>query len=127
MASFQSCKKEDDKKKSITPLELLTASPWIQVDNKENGVSDWDSWEDCDKDDLTIFKNDMTYEFHDGGIKCDPNDPDLYDSGDYFLINNGTQLVMHGINIDIVTLTETDLEFIIDLNNDVTTVTFKHP
>ncbi len=48
--------------------------------------------EECDKDDITIFMEDGTVQGEEGAIKCDPNDPDVYNAGTWAMSSDEKKL-----------------------------------
>jgi hypothetical protein len=128
MGTINSCKKDDDNGGAdVAQLEAnLTAGDWIQVDHKQDGVSDWDTdWEDCEKDDIATFFTDGSYQIDEGPTKCDPNDPQVSESGTWQLTQDGKQLVMEGFAFEIIKLTSTDMVISLELFDITSTAYFK--
>jgi len=105
-----SCKKEAAKSKT----DLLTQKTWmIQKLETKEGNNPWEddfpTWDACSKDDRYIFRANNTYEFNEGLTKCDPSDPQIFDSGNWALTNNETKLLIGSDEFTIVSLTETNL------------------
>ena len=107
---LNSCKKEDTKSKT----DLITQKTWMiqKVESKE-GTNPWEddfpNWDACSKDDRYIFRVNNTYEFNEGLTKCDPTDPQIFDSGSWAFTNNETKLLIGSDEFTIVALTETNL------------------
>jgi hypothetical protein len=104
------CKKEDAKSKT----DLLTQKTWmIQKLETKEGNNPWEddfpTWDACSKDDRYIFRANNTYEFNEGLTKCDPSDPQIFDSGSWSFTNNETKLLIGSDEFTIVSLTETNL------------------
>jgi hypothetical protein len=127
-ASLFSCKK-DPVAKSKT--DLLTQAAWKQT-NSESGTggvytSDWSTYEPCEKDNLTTFKKDKTYQTTEGATKCDPTDPDVLDSGNWEFSAGETQLIVNSLAGTIVTLDENNFVFTVDFGGgDMYRASFSH-
>ncbi len=122
MVSFQSCQKDDSN--SGGTLE----GSWIQVGSTFDGVNTWndpDEWDDCEKDDITTFNTNGTYSIDEGATKCDPDDPQISDSGSWSLSSDKKTLTMDGFSLEVITLTSTDLKVSLDLFGSEGTSTFK--
>ncbi len=107
---LNSCKKEDAKSKT----DLLTQKAWmIQKAESKEGNNPWEddfpNWDACSKDDRYIFRVNNTYEFNEGLTKCDPADPQVFDTGSWAFTNNETKLLIGSDEFTIVALTETNL------------------
>ncbi|SDK00688.1 hypothetical protein SAMN05421823_101637 [Catalinimonas alkaloidigena] len=83
IALFASCEKKDDPA-AANRTELISEKQWIltavTVDPALplNGtlVTNWYAqMDECDKDDIAIFRKNGVYEFNEGASKCDPNAP----------------------------------------------------
>ena len=120
MVSFQSCKKDDsDSGASIV-------GSWIQVGATEDSKNTWDTdWDDCEKDDITTFSSDGTYKIDEGATKCDPDDPQINETGSWSLSSDKKILTSNGIGFNVVTLTSTDLKISVDLFGSISTASFK--
>jgi len=112
-ASLYSCKK--DSVSPPTKTELLTKADWkatnIEIDTSGAFFTVWALLDPCGKDDITTYKTDHTYKVIEGASKCDPTDPDIYDSGTWqfsadekLLIHNSSE------NYTIEELTDTSLK-----------------
>ena len=107
---LNSCKKEDTKSKT----DLITQKTWmIQKVESKDGNNPWEddypNWDACSKDDRYIFRANNTYEFNEGLTKCDPADPQIFDSGSWTFTDNETKLIIGSDVFTIVSLTETNL------------------
>lgn len=80
LVSIAACKKDKEENRT----DLLTDENWrttaLTVDPAINiggvVVSDlYAQLDDCEKDDLTIFKTDGKVNYDEGATKCDPSDP----------------------------------------------------
>ena len=74
---FGSCKKENNESN-----DAIIGS-WIQVGADEDGKDVWDDWSDCEKDDVITFKADGTYELNDDATKCNWNNSQIYETGNW--------------------------------------------
>ena len=105
--SFSSCsKKSSDPAPTLTPLQILQSHPWKLSSTKMMGV---ESIEECEKDDVTTFKTDLTYSEDAGSVKCDPSDSQT-ETGAYALSSDGKTLTLDGDELTVVTLTDSKLE-----------------
>jgi hypothetical protein len=66
----------------------------------------------CQKDDITVFKANMTYEENEGATKCDNDDPQVFDEGTWSFKDNETKIVKDGIEITITQLDNTTLQVV---------------
>ncbi len=110
ITSLFSCKKGDPYDNTIA---LLTKAGWKQTDNEYNigstPTSDWSTYPDCQKDNITTFKIDQTYTETDGDTKCDPTDPDIIEDGHWEYFWDGKTLNQDGLRVIITTLDEYNL------------------
>jgi hypothetical protein len=89
---LSSCEKQVEQK---APDQQLTEKPWVfsKWEEKTNNSPWIDILPDasaCEKDAVTIFRADNTYEINEGDVQCDPNDPFITDAGTWAFINNGS-------------------------------------
>ncbi|MCU0443417.1 MAG: lipocalin family protein [Microscillaceae bacterium] len=74
------------------------------------GITDYFSDnEPCNKDDIYEFKSNNTYESTEGATRCDPNDPNLWDSGAYSLSSDRKTLTWDGDNYNVLELSSSTL------------------
>jgi hypothetical protein len=133
--AFQGCKDDEG---STTPAaktktELLSASPWIMSAGtvspgmpygEGNLITDLFSMsEPCEKDDETIFKADGTGSQNEGATKCDPDDPQEYDTFTWSFNSEETEIMLDGDTASIVTLSETNMVVTTILIEDGTSYT----
>ena len=112
---LSSCK---DDKDDPTPEEMIVGS-WnlIKEVYTEDGVTETYEGEGlgdaCDRDDLWVFAENNTLTLDEGPTKCDPNAPQVYGSGQWTLLNNGSQLQITDSGevelLNITTLTNSKL------------------
>ncbi|MES2647554.1 MAG: hypothetical protein V4717_11800 [Bacteroidota bacterium] len=113
--SMFSCKKETVFK---SRTELLTQKRWIQTYG-EIGIrgvytSDWADYKPCKKDDNTTLKVDKTYQMSEGPTKCNPNDPDVYDTGTWEFSANESKITIGRNLYNIKTLDENKMVLVYD-------------
>lgn len=124
--SLASCKKDADKSKT----ELLTQSSWKQTNSETliggSWVSDWSTVDACDKDDLTTFKTDKTYQLTEGASKCDPTDPDLIDTGTWSFNSDETAIIVDGLSAPINALDNNTLVVTSDFGGTSYRSTYGH-
>ena len=101
-----SCTKEND---SLSKKEILIGNAWLLVDYKENGVSEWDNFDDCLKDDLWEFLSNGNGEILPGTNLCQPNDSNEPFTWEFF--NNDTKISIDGELHTIDELTSSSLIF----------------
>lgn len=97
---FTQCKKED----VLTPSELLAKGPWKVVsivvspgidDGTGKIITDiFSKFENCEKDDLFIYKADGSYSFEEGATKCDPADAQIWETGKWSISADGKLLTI---------------------------------
>lgn len=109
LLTLAGCKKDNENK---SKTELLTQSPWIISSTEEKNAtgswivnSSWTSAPACEKDDITIFRTDNTYETNEGATKCSPSDPQVYETGKWSFEENETKLK---VDTDVVSIEELD-------------------
>jgi hypothetical protein len=127
-ASLFSCKK-DPVAKSKT--DLLTQATWKQINSEYSTggtyTSDWSTYQACEKDNLTTFNSNKTYQYTEGVSKCNPVDPDTIDNGTWEFNANESQLITDGQPANLVTLDENSLVITIDLGGgDKYRASFSH-
>jgi hypothetical protein len=108
-----SCKKSNDKSKT----ELLTQAGWRQTagEMKAGTAGTWQadpsftSMSACDKDNITLFKTDATFEVNEGATKCNAADPQVVYTGTWAFQNNETTISVLGQSAGVEQLTEATL------------------
>ena len=122
MTSFHSCKKDDDNSGGTVSI----VGDWIQIGATEDGISTWETdYDDCEKDDITTFQSDGKYVIDEGATKCDPNDPQISDSGTYSLSSDQKQLTMDGFVFDVVKFTASEMTVSLKFGTSTFTSTFR--
>jgi hypothetical protein len=130
---LNACQKENAK----TKTELLTQKPWIikKLELKE-GSAPWEDLyfllEPCSQDDRFIFYTNNTFEVNEGPTKCDPSDPQVFKTGDWYFTNNDTKLKL---DVDEEYLIETlnENELVLSAQETIngslrqTRLTLRHP
>lgn len=130
-ALFTSCKKkvEPEPPKPKTAQEMLTAKSW----KFSSGTGKYshmgqpytlnlaDEMEACEKDDLEKYAANGTYTLDEGATKCNSDDPQIYESGTWQLLENNTKLKRTDTDNDattfeVVSLTETTLKLKVTKN-----------
>lgn len=129
---LNSCNKEDTKTKSV----LLTQKEWVgqKLEIKEGSnpwVDEFPNIDACSKDDRYIFNINNTYSFNEGPTKCDPSDPQVFDTGSWSFTNNETKLQFGTDEFTIDLLNEDNMilssQETIDGELIQFRFTFKHP
>ncbi|MEA3444121.1 MAG: lipocalin family protein [Bacteroidota bacterium] len=111
---FSSCNKDDDEPNK---KEMLTANSWkvtaFTLDSLGFPILDiYQLMDDCNKDDLTIFNEDGTYESNEGPTKCNDADPQVIEEGTWTFNSDETQIITTSDTtqtMDIVTLNSSKL------------------
>ena len=142
--SFGSCSKDDNENGgsgSASKTTLLTNGGWIiqSIINTQgtNSQDEFDYFDACEKDDITIFNSNSSITWDEGATKCDPSDSQSFTEDAWALVSNETKLSFiydgGGSDImDIVTLSSSELKLRLTYddpssNDDiVTTITFRH-
>jgi Lipocalin-like domain len=97
MLAIASCKKDETPEPVLGAKDLI-AKKWKQVSAIETysyqpGSTDvFSSYDECDKDDITIFNTNGTYNYSAGALKCSANSPDVLESGTWTLTSNDTKI-----------------------------------
>ncbi|MGB0391683.1 MAG: lipocalin family protein [Salibacteraceae bacterium] len=123
LTALGSCKKDDDNGgsdgTSVSKAGLLTSSGWVTTSIEATfpdpiGTMDvFATFDDCEKDDIMIFKSDKSIVADEGATKCDPNDPQTESAGTWELTSNDTKLRIDDAGyvdeFDIITLTSSQM------------------
>lgn len=100
------CKKDEEKKEEPpTKTEMLTGNNWVRTRIEIEPAIDFDGngtqennltpyFAPCDLDDFMNLKTDKTYIYEEGPSKCDPNDPQVIETGTWTLNSDNTRLVL---------------------------------
>jgi hypothetical protein len=125
-----SCKKDEETSKK----DLLCGKDWVLVAEtvspafNYNGTLITDLYAqmaDCEQDNIGKFNTNGTYTFEEGVSKCDPSDPQVWDTGTWVFSSDETVLVLtsstSGIqNSEIQELTSSKLVVTYEVILDVT-------
>ncbi len=112
--AFGACKKDDDKSNSEQLVDknwrmvAFTSDPAINI----GGIQFSDLYaqlDDCDKDDLIIFKSGGAVNNDEGPSKCDPSDPQTT-TGTWVFNTDETILTVDGESWTILELDDDDLK-----------------
>lgn len=98
------CKKEDDDEATSPSKSAMLTGTWKvtaatvdpPIDFFGTPLSDLYNtfFQDCNKDDLTVFNSDKSYEFNEGETKCFSSDPQIQDQGTWALSSDGKTLTL---------------------------------
>ncbi len=109
-AIISSCKKDDDNTStpsgggaSATKTEIITAKTWKITAATIGGQDVFSQQDECDKDDLHIFKIDGTYIYDEGATKCDTADDQIISTSTWKFLENETKIEFDG---DVATIKE---------------------
>lgn len=104
--SFSSCKKDEEEEPAPAPTkkELLSGNNWEltaysvepAIDIDQNGTQENNLMpylQACSLDDFTDLNTDNTYTSEEGPSKCDPNDPQVFESGSWSLNSDETLVI----------------------------------
>lgn len=91
---FSSCKKDSDSDPDPAPTkkDMLVGNNWVLIGYSISPAIDFDGdgtqennlipyFDACNLDDFIDMKSDNTYTNEEGPSKCDPNDPQVYETG----------------------------------------------
>jgi hypothetical protein len=100
LTSMVACKKDNDiKDNNMSKAALLSKAAWVQTAQEfKTGAGNYTAdpefadAETCEKDNLTVFKANKTYEENEGASKCDASDPTIVETGTWDLVANETEL-----------------------------------
>ena len=100
VVSMVACKKDNDSpNNNQSKASLLAKAAWRQTAQEFKAAAgdfvpdpEFADMETCEKDNLTLFKANKTFEETEGATKCDPTDPTVVESGTWELISNETKL-----------------------------------
>ena len=107
-----------------TKTQLLTGKNWKTTALTFNPgidlgtgtlITDFYAWamangDACFLDNILNFNTNGNYSLYEGATLCDPQDPQLYDSGTWSFLNNEATLSFQGREYTIVTLNSTTLK-----------------
>lgn len=118
-AVLNSCSKDDDNSSSTptaTKLQLLTAHGWRLSTFLENGVDMTNAYfSACELDNIYTFYTDSLYSIDEGPTKCNPNDPQIIETGTWAFGNNQNMVILdpgpNESNLDIVQLDANNFKY----------------
>jgi hypothetical protein len=90
---FTACNDDSDDVKG--PDELIVGT-WQRTEVWNAGVNEFENYEPCRKDDLFKFKENNTFSFEEGPTKCDSAEAQVFETGTYELLNEGTEIRLEG-------------------------------
>jgi hypothetical protein len=99
-----SCSKEDNGA-SASLRETLIAKKWKLGKVVVGGVDLTSSVKGCDRDNYLKFSSDGNYNVHSDGAKCDPNEPEIVDSGTWALSTDEKTFTLDGQDETVVSHT----------------------
>lgn len=79
---------------------------------------------DCELDDSIHFLVDKRYQMVEGPTKCDPNDPDIKETGTWSISSDGKQLLLDGEAMNIISLNSDKMVLQASYPDDNATFTF---
>lgn len=123
---LSSCNKDDEapvtKSQTISGKKwistALTINPGVQFEEGGPVITDLyafyqNAGRTCINDDIKVFNLNGTYTFEEGASKCQPTNPQVYESGTWLFSSDESALVTNTggntINYDILTLDATSL------------------
>ncbi|MEM9917696.1 MAG: hypothetical protein AAF990_06350 [Bacteroidota bacterium] len=130
-----SCSKEKSQLESRT--EMLINKDWQQTaflaDTDQDGNPETNIFgfmAECDKDDLTFYSQDGSWQHKEGFTKCNADDPDVITKGNWQLDETGTSLkVTDGslllMDATIIDMTQTELRITFMESGSTFTSTYK--
>ena len=100
--SCTACKKEGSKQTVKTKKEILTNGKWqvvsskalVQVPNSPTQHDLFATLPTCQKDNLYVFNSEGTGTIDEGSSKCNPDDPQSTNTGNWQLFDNDKKLRM---------------------------------
>ena len=124
------CKK--DKKDS--KMDLITFGTWKMIAFTVNPGYDYDGdgdidtdifavTDECERDNIYLFKSIGALEINEGSVKCDVTDPQVY-SVDWEFSNNERDILIAGEEFHIDELSSSRLKISQDDNGDKSVITF---
>ena len=118
---FLSCDKDDDDESPKSRTELLTSGTWKRTALTSNPAYDWNADGNaatdvlsimlpCERDNFDTYKPNGIMETNEGASKCDPSDPQTWQTT-WALVDNERQIRYDDTyNYTIVELTEITLK-----------------
>ena len=107
-----SCNRDDDPAPQIDPkvrllsrswrTTAITANPGIpETDDNDNPtgrvITDiFSTYDNCERDDIIRFRENLTYVWDEGAAKCAPDDGQVFEAGNWFLSADENTLVLKG-------------------------------
>lgn len=136
--SLTSCDKDDDDDEEPAPTrsELLVSQQWSLIAFNVEPALDWDqdgTQENnlipyvgaCTLDDFWLFQANGNYTSEEGASKCNPNDPQIIESGQWLWNSDQTRLILNAnsqtfeATVTSITASQLIWEYVI-VNNGVT-------
>ncbi|MGB6036767.1 MAG: lipocalin family protein [Cryomorphaceae bacterium] len=116
----------------VSVSDLLTVKNWMIEEGKVEPGLDFDrdgtlendflsALQECNLDDFYNFDLDGSYTFEEGATKCDPNAPEVIDSGNWSWNSEYTFLTLENASgssneIEIISLTSTEMKWRVTQN-----------
>ena len=124
------CKKENKENR----MNLITSGSWKMIaftvdpgyDYDWDGDIDTDIYavtDQCEKDNLYLFKNTGALEINEGSTKCDASDPQVY-AADWEFSNSERDIIIAGEEFHIDELSNARLKISQNDNGDMSVITF---
>lgn len=131
LSALASCKKYTDR---YSTMSLLTDRAWVVTRFEERDAYDpWTNtylyWDECEKDDLWIFRSDYSLEMNESYLSCGYNPPhSVLDEISWYFADNETKIIIDGVSYRIERLDAGTLILSTTSPNLAyeTRVTFKH-
>lgn len=132
---FSSCKKEIEERQNKIIL-LTKPSGWLTVKLEKKATNG--AWEDVttnigpfEADNLLIFDPYYVWAVNEGALKF-PGDPQIQSTGEWSFLDKETKVQLSqsgkiGNLLEIIELTDTSLQLLVNSNGVTSRYTYKHP
>lgn len=99
---------------NISKTELLagkSSKAWVLTSSKIDGDEVINQALPCSRDDNMVYRTAKTYEWNEGGSKCNAKDPQVYDTGTWEFNTGETEIIINKeLRYTIVKLTANTLQ-----------------
>lgn len=115
---------------NISKTELLagtSSKAWVLTSSKIDGDEVIDQSFPCTRDDNMVYRTTKTYEWNEGGSKCNAKDPQVYETGTWEFNTGETEIILSKeLHYKIVKLTANTLQISIqNVFGETEELTFK--
>ncbi len=115
---------------NIPKIQLLagtSSKAWVLTSSKIDGDEVINQEPPCSRDDNMVYRTNKTYEWNEGGSKCNDKNPQVYDTGSWEFNAGETEIILNKeLRYTIVKLTANTLQISIkNVFGETEELTFK--